>query len=339
MRTPAASWHRSCCVALVHRADEPLTDAQGRPITYLRLSVNEACNFRCVYCSPTDRDHGVLSAGEIGRLVRIFASLGVRRVRITGGEPTLRKDLPDVVRAVREHVDDVALTTNGARLAPLAPVLRDAGLRAINVSLDTLDAGRLAVVSGARARLADVLDGIDAARDARLALSTNTVVLGGTNDDELAAIVRFAWSRGARPRFLELMPFAGGMHVTVRRMRASLEAEGFLLAPSGTHGWGPARYVQARDPLTAEQGLVGFIGPLSENFCASCNRVRVGATGSLRACLGGMREVPLADLLRGGASDEAIAARIRAALLDKAPAHTMAETPRRRLLPMMRMGG
>lgn len=316
-----------------------MTDAQGRAITYLRLSVNEACNFRCVYCSPTERDGGLLSAREIGRVARIFGRLGIRRVRITGGEPTLRKDLPEIVHAVREQVDDVALTTNGARLARLAPVLRNAGLCAINVSLDTLDPGRLAVISGTKARLADVVDGIDAARAAGLALSTNTVVLGGTNDDELAALVRFAWSRGARPRFLELMPFAGGMHVDVRRMRASLEGEGFLLAPSVAHGWGPARYVRARDPLTGAQGLVGFIGPLSENFCASCNRVRVGATGSVRACLGGVREVPLSDLLRGDASDEAIAARIRSALLDKAPAHTMAETPRRRLLPMMRLGG
>ncbi len=323
----------------------PLSDRQGRLIEYLRLSVTDRCGFRCSYCSPAPHvdAHDFLAAREIARLVGVLARLGIRRVRLTGGEPTLRHDLLDVARIVRSApgVEEVALTTNGQRLAELALSLRAAGVTAVNVSLDTLDPERLARISGRGADLGRILAGIDeAGRAGFRALKTNTVVMGGVNEDELAHIVRHAWSRGATPRFIELMPFGDGVAVPTARVKALLEEQGISHEPDATRGWGPAHHVVARDAHTGATGLVGFIGALTGNFCDRCNRCRITARGELQACLGGRDRVPLAAMLRAGATDADLEAAVRDALARKDDRHHMdAAGARLVLLPMMGIGG
>ncbi|GEJ59023.1 GTP 3',8-cyclase MoaA [Anaeromyxobacter diazotrophicus] len=323
----------------------PLQDAQGRLIAYLRLSLTDRCNFRCNYCSPSEYEEpsSVLTRPELARLVGVFARLGVRRVRLTGGEPTLRKDLVAIAGDVGATlgVEEVALTTNGHRLAELARPLRAAGVGALNVSLDTLRPERLGAISGRGARLADVLAGVDAAAAEGFPhLKLNTVVLGGVNEDELGDLVRYAWARGASPRFIELMPFAQGTPVPTARVKALLAAQGVALEPCEKRGWGPAHYMRERGAGAAARH-VGFIGAMTENFCERCNRARVAADGGFQVCLGGEAQVPLGALLRGGASDEALEVSIRQALAHKAPRHHMEEASAGlvKLRPMMGIGG
>jgi len=323
-------------------APGPLLDAQGRRIVYLRVSITDCCNFRCGYCSATkleDTDR-LLVRDELARLVRIFARLGVRRVRLTGGEPTLRKEVVDIAHdaARTPGIEEVALSTNGHRLGELSAPLRAAGVGALNVSLDTLSQEKLEQISGPAARLSQVLDGIAAAAKAGFAsLKLNTVVLGGVNDDELGDLVRFAWAHGATPRFIELMPFAGhGQPLPTARVKELLAAQGLTLVPDpdAKVGWGPAHYL--RDPDGGRR--VGFIGAMTENFCAACNRARVTSTGEFQACLGGRARAPLGELLRSGAPEVEIEARIRGALAAKAPRHHM-EDDGIVLLPMRGIGG
>jgi GTP 3',8-cyclase len=321
-----------------------LRDAQGRVISYLRLSLTDRCNFRCSYCSVSDYDDPstVLSRDELSRLVGLFARLGVRRVRLTGGEPTLRKDLLAIARDVRATpgIEEVAITSNAHRLAELAAPLKQAGVECVNASLDTLRPDRLLTISGRGARLGEVVAGIDAAAAAGFAhLKLNVVVMGGVNEDELGDLVRFAWERGASPRFIELMPFGRGTPVPTARVKQLLRAQGVALEPSDRRGWGPAHYMRGRGDGGRER-FVGFIGAMTENFCERCNRVRVTADGDLQACLGGTARVPLRELLRGGAGDEAITARIREALARKAERHRMDDGAGLvQLLPMMGVGG
>ena len=322
----------------------PLKDAQGRIIAYLRLSLTDRCNFRCSYCSVSDYEEpsSVLTRVEIARLVGIFARLGVRRVRLTGGEPTLRKDLVAIAADARATlgVEEVALTTNGHRLAELARPLREVGVGALNVSLDTLRADRLGAISGRGARLADVLAGIDAAAAEGFPhLKLNTVVMGGVNEDELGELVRFAWARRASPRFIELMPFGHGTPVPTARVKALLAAQGIALEPCDKRGWGPAHYMREGGAGEAARH-VGFIGAMTENFCDRCNRARVAADGGFQACLGGRDRAPLRDLLRAGADDAALADAVRGALARKAPRHHMDDGgPGLVLLPMRAIGG
>ncbi len=323
-------------------AAAPLADRQGRRIRYLRLSLTDACNFACSYCSPhPERAGDGLPREAIARLVRVFAGLGVERVRLTGGEPTLRADLVEVVRDIAADVaavagiEEVALTTNGHLLADLARPLRQAGVSRLNVSLDTLRPERLARIAGPAATLPRIVRGVEEAAGAGYAsLKLNTVVVRGCNEDELADLARFAWRHGAIARFIELMPFGSGEPVPVAEMERLLAAQGVRLAPDATRGWGPARHM--RGALAGgERGLVGFIGALTETFCDGCNRVRVGPDGALRACLGGREAVPLRDLLAESAG-EALALRIRSALAAKAERHRMDAGG---LPPMMGTGG
>jgi len=323
----------------------PLTDAQGRIIAYLRLSLTDRCNFRCSYCSVSDYDDPstVLTRAELARLVAIFARLGVRRVRLTGGEPTLRKDVVAIAADVSATlgVEEVALTTNGHRLRELARPLREAGVGALNVSLDTLRPERLTAISGRGARLGDVLDGIDTAAAAGFPhFKLNTVVMGGVNDDELGDLVRYAWERGASPRFIEIMPFGAGKPLPTARVKELLREQGLLLEPCDKRGWGPAHYLRGRDASGAVRH-VGFIGAMTENFCDRCNRARVAADGGFQVCLGGDNQVPLGAQLRAGATDEALEVSIRQALARKKPRHHMEEASAGlvQLLPMMGIGG
>jgi cyclic pyranopterin phosphate synthase len=320
-----------------------LADAQGRVISYLRISLTDRCNFKCTYCSPAEDepDGGLLTREELARVFRVFASVGVRRIRLTGGEPTLRRDLVGIVRdaASTPGVEDVALTTNGHRLAALAEPLARAGLGSLNVSIDTLDPARLVGVSGAGARLDRIVSGIDAAVGRFRSLKTNTVVMRGVNEDEVADLVRFAWARGALPRFIEQMPFGGGAPVPLAEVRRLLERAGFTLRTDPHRGWGPAHHLRARD-AHGREGLVGLIGAMTENFCDACNRARVAADGGFQACLGGEDRAPLRDLMRGGADDAALVEAIRGALSRKAPRHHMDEADGGLvLLPMRGIGG
>lgn len=323
---------------------ESLSDAQGRVIAYLRLSLTDRCNFRCNYCSASDNEipEGLLTRAEISRIIGVLAHMGIRRVRLTGGEPTLRKDLVAIATEIKQTpgISEVALSTNGHRLAELAGPLRAAGVESLNVSLDTLRTDRLLAVSGRGAFLADVLGGIDAAATAGFPhLKTNTVVMGGVNEDELGDIVRFSWDRGATPRFIELMPFGEGKPVSLARVKALLAEQGLALVPDPFRGWGPAHYLsgKAADGTTRR---VGFIGAMTHNFCDMCNRARITATGEFQACLGGESRVSLRDLVRSGAEDAAIERAVHGALAAKAPRHHMEEAGRNLvLLPMRGIGG
>jgi cyclic pyranopterin phosphate synthase len=325
--------------------DGPLVDAQGRQIVYLRLSLTDRCNFQCSYCAPAGPEacDDLLGRAELARLVAIFARLGVRRVRLTGGEPTLRRDLLDVVRDVRATpgIEEIALTTNGHLLGALAVPLREAGVSRLNVSLDTLDPEKLHRISGRAATLDRIVEGIGAAIAAGFAsVKLNAVVVGGENEGELGDLVRFAWRFGATPRFIELMPFGPGRPVATADVKRLLAAQGIALAPDATRGWGPAYHMRgsATDGGRAVSGLVGFIGAMTESFCEGCNRARVGADGSLRACLGGRDRVPLRELLAAGLPEAEIACRIRAALLAKRERHRMDQGDAG-LLPMIGSGG
>jgi GTP 3',8-cyclase len=298
-------------------------DSYCRRINYLRVSVTDRCNYRCLYCMPEDgfvwKTHNeILSYEEIIRLVRVASELGISKVRLTGGEPLVRGGVVDLVRslAALPLVDDLSLTTNGALLTRYARDLKAAGLQRINVSLDTLNPERFTHITR-RGRLEEVLAGIAAAEDAGLVpIKLNTVVVRGFNDDEVAEIARLTLTKPWHVRFIELMPVGseegclpgvcdgssrGQSFVPVAEMRERIQAALGELAVDAPRvpGNGPARYYK----LAEAQGSVGFISALSEHFCDRCNRLRLTADGALRPCLMADGEIDLRTPLRSGASD------------------------------------
>lgn len=290
-----------------------LHDSRGRQYTYLRLSVTDRCDLACVYCMPPsgEDEHAIrrdmLSFEEAARVVSVFASAGIRRVRFTGGEPLVRKDIVRLVELVhrRTEIEQLVMTTNATRLAELARPLRDAGLYGVNVSIDTLDADRFTEITRG-GDLGGVLAGIHAALDVGLDVKLNTVPLRGRNHDELGRIVDFAWSLGMSPRFIELMPLGEGAKLPQKmRMVADdvLEVLGDRVSHetgTGVEGHGPARYMAAAD---GSGHRVGFITPISNEFCDTCNRVRVTARGDIRACLASRQAVSLRNIMRAGGTD------------------------------------
>lgn len=310
----------------------PLLDSYGRAHTYLRVSVTDRCNFRCVYCLPEEgmdwmARKDILSHEEISRLVAIFVSLGVRRVRLTGGEPLVRRDLEVLVESLGklDNLQDLGITTNGFRLADCAERLARAGLRRVNVSLDSLNPDRFRTITRG-GELARVLDGISAARAAGLTpVKINAVLMRGVNDDEVLDLVDFFAEHGRDTvlRFIEYMPFDERwfQSVPAREIRARLRQR-YTLSPLGERlGDGPAVYWKIE-----ENGLrIGFISPLSEKFCSSCNRLRLMANGHLRTCLSDDGTPSLLAQLRGGADDEALAASIRAMVMGKREGHGCTE--------------
>ncbi len=308
----------------------PLSDAIGRRFEYLRLSLTEVCNFRCTYCLPDGykkpcQRPAELTVDETHRVVTAFAQLGLWKVRLTGGEPTLRRDFDDVARAVASvpGIRRVAMTTNGYRLAERAPAWRECGVSAINISVDSLDPARFAAITGHN-RLGEVLRGIEAAQDAGFAsIKLNAVLMRGVNDDELAAMVNFVTTRDLSLRFIEVMrtnhnaAFFDQHHVAAQSVIERLEAVGWQRLPRAP-GAGPA--VELGHPHA--KGRIGIIAPYSRDFCASCNRLRMAADGKLHLCLFGDGGIDLRPLL--AADDPApLVARIRALVGTKVPAHRL----------------
>ena len=305
----------------------PLTDRFGRVHTYLRVSVTDRCNFRCVYCLPAEgmdwmpRDD-LLSYEEITRLVGVFASMGIQRVRLTGGEPLIRRDLERLVEGIGQldGVTDIAMTTNAHRLQGCAERLAKAGLTRLNVSLDSLEPDQFREITRGGS-LKKVLDGIEAAVDAGIGpIKLNMVVLRGVNEDQIVPMIEHF---GARPetfvvRFIEYMPFEARWHQSVKgeEIRELLGARYGIELDGDWQGDGPA--------VNHKLGFgmrVGFISPLSERFCATCNRLRLMADGHLRTCLSDDGTPSLAEPLRAGATDAQLADIVRGMVLDKRDGH------------------
>jgi cyclic pyranopterin phosphate synthase len=311
-----------------------LRDQFGRMIDYLRVSLTDACNLRCVYCMPEGarflpRDR-LLTDEELLRLLRLFAELGFRKVRFTGGEPTLRSSLVEIVReTVRlPGVENVGLTTNGTRLAELAGPLRSAGLHSVNVSIDTLVPDRFGRITRC-GRLADVLEGVRAADRAGLRIKVNCVVCRGLNDGgDALELARLTERHDWQVRFIEEMPFRKSgraeqlLPVPAAEIRSGLEARLGPLEPVNDGRLdGEARVYR----LPGARGTIGFISPVSEPFCGSCNRLRLTAEGDLRMCLLRDDEVQLRMLMHEGADDEALRAVIRRAVSLKPWGHGLPE--------------
>ena len=307
---------------------QTLVDRQGRAFPYLRLSLTEACNFRCSYCLPEGYEGGshpqFLALAEIVRLVRGFASLGVSKIRLTGGEPSLRKDLPSIIGAVSAvpGIRKIALTTNGCLLPRRARGWREAGLTALNVSLDSLDAKRFRVITG-HDRFAEVVDGIELALGLGFnAVKINAVLLRGCNDDEMEAWFEYLRGRDVAVRFIELMRTGNnGAYFERHHLRAeALEGQlrkGGWQVQGRTADAGPAR--EFSHP--AYRGRIGIIAPYSKDFCADCNRLRVTARGDLRLCLFGDFGVALRPLLQSDADHDALVAHIANQLGMKTAGH------------------
>jgi len=308
-----------------------LIDSHGRVLRDLRVSLTDRCNFRCLYCIP-DEDiewlprEGLLSLEETARIARIAVAAGIRKLRITGGEPLLRKNLPSLVAELAgiPGLEDLALTTNGTELPRLAEPLAEAGLRRVNVSLDSLDRATFARVAQ-RDALDAVLAGVDAAEAAGLLpLSLNCVVVRGVNDGEAVDFARLARERGFEVRFIEFMPLEHGHHwgrdrlVPGAELRARIDAA-FPLEPHPDQD----PHAPSRDWVFADgaPGVVGFIDSVSEPFCATCNRIRLTADGKLRTCLFSLVEHDLRGPLRAGASDHELGALLRAAVGTKERKH------------------
>lgn len=309
----------------------PLVDAQQRVISYLRVSVTDRCNYSCSYCVPQGgvpmvRRSELLTFEEIERIVGLMASMGVRRVRLTGGEPTIRKGLVSLVACLHgiPGIEEVAMTSNAHLLETMAAPLAEAGLSSLNVSLDTLAAGPFAQLT-VKGDIARVVRGIEASVAAGLRVSTNAVALRGVNDAELADLCRFAWERGVTPRFIEHMPMSGGdafdasEHLAAAEIRSTIsEAMGETLIPEAANGGrGPAQYWR----VGQGEHRFGIISAMSEHFCSTCNRVRLSATGHLHACLAHDDTVDLVSIMRAGCDDSDLLREIRQALSVKRDGH------------------
>ena len=302
-----------------------LIDPFARQIRYVRLSVTDRCDFRCVYCMAEDmtflpRDR-VLSLEELARIGQVFSELGVQTIRLTGGEPLVRRDLPWLVEQLAQH-SEVVMTSNGSRLAQLAAPLRQAGMQRINISLDSLDAAQFHAITRT-GQLADVLAGIAAAKAQGFAIKLNAVIMKGRNDAQILPLVDFACQHELDISFIEEMPLGNiSEHSRALAFMSSAEvleriAERYTLLDSTHKTTGPSRYVQLQGYATR----IGLISPHSHNFCGDCNRVRVTSEGRLLLCLGNEHGVELMPLLRGGATNAELKDTIAKALLIKPERH------------------
>ncbi len=307
----------------------PLVDSFGRTITYLRLSVTDRCDFRCVYCMSEHMTFlpkkDLLTLEELAHLCRAFMARGVRKIRLTGGEPLVRRDLMTFIRDIGGEVggalDELTLTTNGSQLHRFAGDLYDAGVRRINVSLDTLDETKFAEITR-WGRLPQVLAGIDAAQAAGLKVKINAVALRDFNEDEVPAMIEWAHGRGMDFTLIETMPMGDidqdriGQYLPLTELRATLEQQWSLEDLPDQTG-GPARYARVAET----GGRIGFITPLTHNFCEGCNRIRVTCTGELFTCLGQPGSIDLRGPLRKSEGVDALHAAIDQAIAEKPKGH------------------
>ncbi|MCM2279948.1 MAG: GTP 3',8-cyclase MoaA [Oligoflexia bacterium] len=310
-----------------------LVDSHGRRFEYLRLSVTEACNFRCTYCLPNGylKPAGLpqaLTAGEIRNLVAGFARMGFWKVRLTGGEPTTRNDIVELVETVARTpgIRKVGLTTNGYRLRKIARELRMAGLSALNISIDSLDAGRFEAITG-QPRLSEVLEGLEAALSAGIpSIKVNAVLLRDQNERDLEGFLEFVRERPVSVRFIELMR-TGQNEQYFRRHHLSAGAIQFLLARSG---WQPLEKDPGAGPALeyarpGYRGRIGVIAPYSKDFCESCNRLRVSSQGGIRLCLFGERDFSLRPLLQDASQLEELVQTVHHLIVRKAESHLLQE--------------
>jgi GTP 3',8-cyclase len=316
--------------SLVQSAAGPLVDPFGRAITYLRVSVTDRCDFRCVYCMAENMTflpkRDVLSLEELDRLCSAFVARGVRKLRLTGGEPLVRRDIMSLVRRLSRHLasgalEELTLTTNGSQLARYAAELADCGVRRVNVSVDTLDPDRFRAITR-WGDLAKVLDGIRVAHQAGLEIKINAVALKGVNEHEIPDMIRWAHERGYDLTLIETMPLGEidgdrtDQYLPLSQVRADL-ADRFTLVDIPHSTGGPARYVR----VSETGGRLGFITPLTHNFCESCNRVRVTCTGTLYMCLGQEDAADLRAPLRASPEDDLLLEAIDEAIGRKPKGH------------------
>ena len=307
-----------------------MRDTFGRDITYLRVSVTDRCDFRCVYCMSEHMAFlpkaDVLSLEELDRLCSAFVAKGVRKLRLTGGEPLVRRGIVTLVQSLSRHLksgalDELTLTTNGSQLTKYAGELKAGGVERINVSLDTLDPDKFRAVTR-WGELSKVMAGIDAAQAAGLKVKINAVALKGVNEDEFADMVTWAHGRGMDLTFIEVMPLGDvdaarvDQYLPLSIVRARL-AERFTLDDIDYRTGGPARYARVKET----GGKLGFITPMTHNFCESCNRVRITCTGTLFMCLGQEDAADLRTPLRTSESDEPLHAAIDRAIARKPKGH------------------
>jgi GTP 3',8-cyclase len=312
------------------RAPAPLVDPFARAITYLRVSVTDRCDFRCVYCMAEDMTflpkQDLLSLEELDRLCSAFIAKGVRKLRLTGGEPLVRRGIMTLVSSLGRHLqsgalDELTLTTNGSQLQKYAQDLANVGVKRINVSLDTLDPDKFRAITR-WGDLRKVLDGIEAARAAGLAVKINAVALKGVNEDEFVELIEWAHGLGMDLTLIEVMPLgdvgAGRLdqYLPLSMVRARL-AERFTFDEIDYRTGGPARYVR----VVETGGRLGFITPLTHNFCESCNRVRITCTGTLFMCLGQEDAADLRKPLRASESNDLLYAAIDEAIGRKPKGH------------------
>ena len=307
-----------------------LFDSFGRGINYLRISVTDRCNLRCIYCMPPEGVHWIphseiLSYEEISAIVQIAAELGINKIRLTGGEPLVRAGLPKLVGMLSqiEGIDEVSLTTNGTLLKKYALELKHAGLSRVNVSLDTFKADRFREITRL-GELKDVLDGIEAAKDAGLyPVKINTVVMRGINDDEVLDFANMTHKEGWHVRFIELMPFSGiAQFVPSGELRRRIRSLGPLEPCSPITDNGPARYYW----LPGARGTIGFISPISEPFCSSCNRLRLSSHGQLCPCLLSDDGIDLKGPLRNNASAQELKRLILKVVASKPEQHRLRDS-------------
>lgn len=324
-----------------------LVDPFHRQIDYVRVSITDRCDLRCAYCLPQgfkdfEEPGHWLTFDEIERVIRAFTELGVRRVRLTGGEPLTRHGLPELAQRLTHlpDLEDLSLSTNAVRLQKFARPLKEAGIKRLNISLDSLKPERFAEITGG-GKLSKVLDGLMAAKAAGFGpIKINTVAMKGVNDDEIEDLVAFCIEHGFTLRLIETMPMgntgrsAADHYLDLQGVRRDLEKK-FELVPAVMPGGGPARYVQVKGTALK----IGFITPISQHFCATCNRVRMAVDGTLYMCLGQENSFALRPLLRAGISDAGLKAAIIEAIALKPERHEFREAPAKVVRFMSMTGG
>jgi len=330
-----------------------LVDSFSRTISYLRLSLTDRCNLHCKYCMPDDDTRGLqvlqhedlLTYEELLRIVNIVVNMGMNKLRLTGGEPLVRKGVMDFVASLAKikGLEEIRLTTNGVLLSEKAVGLHEAGIRKLNISLDTMRPERFKSITGVD-MFHKVWEGIKTAEKIGFDVKLNMVAMKGVNDDEFVDFARLAVDRGFQVRFIEFMPVGSdstwkeASYISSADLEEMIGKIGVLEPLAGSRMDGPAR-VYTLDMPDGRQGRVGFISPISHHFCDTCNRLRLTSAGRLRACLLHDKEADLKSLLRDGATDEELRTLIRQTILDKPKGHTLAEDKVNCSGQMSRIGG